>query len=222
MTLSDFKTAISSIVGLDATADATLMTNWVNEGYVNVVKRTHCNVLCADMDLTSGTWKYTWAGTILAVVDAWLDSGDLNYRMQRKSVPELVDFQVGSGSAAAPSRYYATAGSNLIMFYPTPSTGETFHILYVPRPTALSAAGDAPDDVPAEFHWVIEQYALSRAADFDDDSSSGMGSFYLQKYEQGIAQMKQANAVMGGSRLAPYIPGRRRRIVPSVPSQDIS
>jgi len=106
------------------------------------------------------------------------------------------------------------------MVWPTPSESGTITVYYVPRPATLSSGSDTPSEIPAEFHKLVEWYALAEAADYVDDESSGMGALYLQRYEKGIREALKAVSRKGG-KLAPNVPGRRTRISPSVPSQDV-
>ena len=192
----------------------------MNQGVTDVLLRTHCKVSSATLTLTSGTEDYTLDTNILRIIDMFVTSDLQDYAMERKTVAEILALRRSVASNTSPSRYYAVAGSNLLMVYPTPSSADVVTMYYVPRPATLSTGSDTPSEIPSEFHKLVEWYALSEAADYDDDGSSNVGANYLARYEKGIAEAKAAISRKGG-RPARAIPGRRPRIGPSVPSQDI-
>ena len=225
-TLAQFRTIVASKVGLDnsTSGDQTLIDMWVNEGYEDILLQTHCKVLGCTMTLTSGTNDYTLDTDILSILKIYNSASSINYYMERVTLGDIVDMRrAGNSGAVPPARYYAVAGSNLLTVYPTPGSGETLTVYYVPRPTALSASSDVPSDVPAEFHKAIEFYALREAADYDDDQSSYIGRYYDQQYVAWIQRIKKNVLQMGGSRLPRAVLNRTRRLssVPHDPSQDI-
>lgn len=134
----------------------------------------------------------------------------------------------GSPAAPAPTRYYALAGHDTIMFYPTPGTADELTLYYVPKPSEMSTGTDDPSldsfgGIPSEWHKAIELYALAEGADYSDDGSSGIGAAYSVRYEDFIRKMRGDLRRRGGTRLAPAIPNprRSRSLTPSNPSQDL-
>lgn len=220
MNLTTLRSNVTSVLGLDNTVsgDQTLLDNKINEGYTDVLLRTHCKVAKATMTLTVGSGDYTLDTGILTTIDVYLTSTGTDYCLERATPPEILAARRNS-SSNIPYRY-AVAGANLLMLYPTPSTADTLTIYYVPRPTALTAGTDTPSDVPAEQHKLIEWYALWRMADYDDDGSSQQGERYRGMYEGGLREFRRLIQRKGGSRLAPATLRTRRRItVPSDPSR---
>lgn len=169
----------------------------------------------------AGTSDYTLDTGILEILDCYTTSNSQNYPLQRVTLSEIIRMRQASPSSSSPIRYYAVQGGNLFAAYPTPTASGTVTVYYVPRPATLSSGSDTPSEIPTEFHKLVEWYALAEAADFDDDGSSGVGQGYLARYEKGIREARKALTLKGGTRLAPNIPGRRRRLVKSVPSQDL-
>lgn len=197
------------------------MDEWINQGATDVLLRTRCKVSSAPLTLTAGAEDYSLDTDILRLLELSVASGGQDYDLVRKTPEEILRLRRASSASTSPSRYYALAGANLLMIYPTPSSADTITLYYVPRPALLSEESDSPEEIPSEFHKLVEWYALAEAADFDDDGSSGIGSQYLARYEKGIAEAKKAISQKGGTRLAPNIPGRRQTMSPSVPSQDL-
>lgn len=195
-----------------------MIDSWVQEGVAEILARTHCQVSIATLALTSGTKDYTLPTQVMAIEELFNTSGGTDYQLQRAPLEEMIRLRRAVGST--PSRYYTLIGFDSLLLYPTPGTGETLTIYYVPRPATL-AAGDSPTDIPAEWHKAIEVYALWQGADYDDDQSSAQGERYHQQYEAYIREIKKAMRRMGGKRIAPAVPGRRRSLLlPSSPSQD--
>src|SRR5262245_6757217 len=136
-TLAQYRTAISSKIGLDNTTngDQGFIDGWVNEGVLDVMMRTGCRVRCASMTLTSGTWKYTLDSQILKVILVYTTSGGADYRLTEITDDELVAMQVLSSTPISPLQYYAVSGSDFLLLYPTPSSSaDTLNVFYVPRP----------------------------------------------------------------------------------------
>jgi hypothetical protein len=208
-TLADFRTEVTSVLGL-ASSEQDLVDDWLNEGVADIVLRTRSKVIPATMALTAGVNDYTLSSSILALIDIYVTSGTTGYPLTRVSPAELFDYRRRETDATTPTRLYATAGSDLLMVYPTPSAADTISLLYVPYPTTLSSSSDTPSEIPPEWHKLVVFYALSRAADYDDDASSQMGESYLQRYERGIVEMRRQINRGGSYRLAPA--RLRRRI----------
>jgi hypothetical protein len=91
----------------------------------------------------------------------------------------------------------------------------------------MSAAGDTPSFIPAEWHKAVEMYACWRMADFDDDGSSQVGEVYRAHYEGAdgrggmLRDIRQQNRLQGGRRNPTMRVGRRgRRVRPYTRSVD--
>jgi hypothetical protein len=98
-------------------------------------------------------------------------------------------------------RYYAYEG-NLLMIYPTPqSSDDEIHIVYVPRPTAMTATTDSPSTVPEEYHPVIEAYVKWKAGEHANDKSSGNGQGFKLQYEEGVIDARVSQARRAGMRI---------------------
>jgi hypothetical protein len=207
MTLSELKAAVSAYVTAD---DDTQLSRWVNQAIVDVMLRTKAKVMSATMTTTANVSDYTLSTDILRIT--YLKGSDGRI-LERVSEEEIHDRRHGTSTGTA--MRYALGGANLLMLYPTPTTAEQLHVYYVPRPVTLSAAGDIPSEIPAEYHDVIVWGALARAADFDDDMGTGQGAGYMAQYEQGILRIKQYLSKKGGTKLPRASVGTRRNIPPA-------
>lgn len=214
-TLSTFRTEIASVLGLDTSnaAELALIDSFVNEACTDILYRTSCKAVSGTISVSAGTTDYTLDTAVLSIFDMTMTSDSQDYRMERVPMAEILRLRVAQAAQTSPARLYATAGSNLLLIYPTPSVSGTITYYYVPRPATLSATADTPSEIPSEWHWLVVQRSLWRGADYDDDSSSQMGQNYLQMYERGIAEMRRSVSRKGGHRMAAVLPGRRKRLL---------
>ena len=228
--LSQLRLAVQSKLGLETTAsgtEETLVDAWLNQGVIDVLLQTHCNVNSATMTLTSGTSDYTLDTGILALLDVTYQaaSSSTTNAVERTTPADILRMRQ-QGVSSSPVRYYALNGHDLLMVYPTPSSSsDTLTTYYVPRPTAMSATGNDPSaetygGIPAEYHKAIEYYALWQGGDYDDDSSSNIGAEYRRTYLELIREFKRYVRRKGGRSLGRARVGRRP-LVPHDNSQDV-
>lgn len=224
-TLAVFRENVSAIIGLanNSAEDQPLIDRWVNEGYEAVLRETRGRVRSATF--TPGANADVVMDTaVMFIVDAFIITSNLStpYRMEKVALEDLLAMRLNGGDVAAnPPRYYAFQASDLMCFYPEPSDTDVCVVYYVPRATALSLSTAEPSDVPAEWQHLIEFYALFRAADYDDDTSSDQGQRYYKMFADGIKEMRRDLNFKGRHRLnRSRIPGAGMRTRPHVNSRD--
>ncbi len=227
-TLLTLRRAVQNKLGLDATASSTeetLLDEWLNSGVVDVLLQTRCNVNCSDLTTTADEWKYTTPTSILSVLDVTYQSASASTTtaLERTTPAEILRMRQ-QGATGSPPRYYALAGNDLLMLFPTPSSVDTITLLYVPRPTAMSATGNDPSaetygGIPSEYHKAIEYYALWQAAEYTDHQPSQFGRAFHADYLGLLRQFKVARWKKGGRSLGRARVGRRP-LVPHDNSQD--
>lgn len=229
MNLGDFRTVVSSKIGLDNAAgssDQLLMDRWINEGVVEVLLRTHIRLATNTFNLVNGTVEYdldTVASGTLAIHEAIRTVAAADKRLIRVALDEIMQLRTGAVSAGT-GYFFTLEGANLFITYPTPGASETVTIYRVPRPTTMTTGANDPSTtsfggVPVEAHKAIEYYALAEAGDFDDDTTSGQGARYRALFFQEIEWLKQVVLVRGGRRPAVSAlgGGRAARIPAEVP-----
>lgn len=221
-TLETLRRAVGTKTRMDygnATTDRDLIDSWINEGVVEVLRRTHCFVRCIDLTMTADQWKYDLPSSIIAVKAVWRD-GETD-PMMRVSPEELIEYRRANGAATdATTLRWALAGANLFMLWPTPSSAIEINMLYVPMATAMTATSHDPSNatyggIPTEYHKGIELWALINASDHEHEGRTQSGMRYLQEFEQYIARINSAVNRKGGRMPAVRI-GRR----PTVPSSN--
>lgn len=225
-TLTTLRTQVYARLGLDSTAagnDEARTTEYLNQGVREVLLRTHCYVKCADLTLTTDTWKYDLPTSMLQLREVYSDSSTGSVQLERVSTENLLSLRRAADTTSDPSvMRYAVEGSNLFMVWPTPSSAAVLDVFYVPKPTEMSSGSHDPSNatyggVPSEFHHAILLYALAQMADQEDDGSSKMGDKYMMEFEQEIRRVK-AHVNRKGGRLAPARVKRRFGYVRRDPS----
>lgn len=222
-TLAQFRTRVTSKIGLDNTgagAEQSLVDSWVNEGIIDVLLATGCNVDSASV-VPGASADYALAASVLGIIDMYATSGGTNSRLEQLSVPDMIEMRLGDATGTSgPTTYYALAGADLVLFYPTPGAADSFTMYFVPKPTALSGSADDPSSASlgglrTEFHKAVEFYALAEAADYDDDSSSAQGSRYRERYQEELRKIRRTLNLLGRYKQPPArLPTQRRRRVP--------
>lgn len=230
-TLATLRSSVQNKLGLDTTASSTeetLVDRWINEGVVDVLVRTRVHVNCLDVDLIANTWKYNLDTDILAILDITVtDSGTGDTLMPQRTTAEDILWKRSRGGddATSPMLYYALAGNDLLLVYPTPAAGDSLDVFYVPRPTALSISSQDPSTdtlggIPTEYHKAIELYACWQAAEYTDHQPSRYGLKFQQDYEAWLVRIRKQARNKGGRYLGAARLGRRVR-VPRSPSADV-
>lgn len=187
MNLSNLRSAVAFKSRM-STADATELARidaWLNEAYEDIVLRTHCKVSHGTVQTTANEWRYDLPTAALDILELWVEDADgRRLEFERTDAEHLLRLRtaltVDDGGAL---RYFAVEGSNFLLVWPTPSSVVTINLLYVPRPTSMSATADTPSYVPAEHHKALEYYALWQAAQGNHEAISQMGEYYRSLYE---------------------------------------
>lgn len=232
MNLDDYRTRVARVVGMSASDsdDLALIDSWVNEGVVQFLKDTKVNQLTAVLAVTAGSADYTLDDDILAMTDLWYEpaDGSTNILLEPVDSGEVIRMRMAQGAVEASPRYYALQGAHLIMLFPNPvSSSDELHLVYTPRPAAMSATADAPSDsakgnVPDEYHHVIEAYAKWKAAEAEEHKPSQFGLAFQAEYEKGVAKTRSDMNKKGGVFKARKVGGKRRgRRYPVTPGTDL-
>jgi hypothetical protein len=228
--LQTFRSRVAFAVGA-TTADSTELTlidGWINEGVVQFLKDTKVWQKTAVLGVTAGSGDYTLDTDILALTDLWFEPADgvQDVILEPVDSREILRMRRQESAADVGPRYYALQGAHLLMFHPSPqSSSDLLHLIYTPRPSALSATGDAPSteskgNIPEEFHPTIEAYAKWKAGQAFEHRPSEYGLNWQAEYERGVAMVRSNLNRKAGVFKAPKRAGRRR-LYPVTPGTDI-
>lgn len=199
MNLSTFRTRVSRAVGMSTSdaGDLSLIDGWVNEGVLQFLKDTKANQITAVLSVTASSGDYTLDTDILSFTDLWYaPSGNQEVLLEQVDSREILRMRRTQQAADTSPRFYAQQGAHLLMLYPAPgSSSDLLHLIYTPRPAAMSVTSDAPSDatkgnVPAEYHDVIEAYAKWKAGEAEEHKPSNFGLSWQAEYAKGVAQAR--------------------------------
>jgi hypothetical protein len=229
MNLATFRSRAARVSGMSTTdsGDLALIDGWANDAVVQFLRQTKLNVALASMAVTADQGNYTLDSDILAMQALWYAPADSQSAIMTPLAPEtLIQRRLFETGENTPPRYYALAGANTLMLWPSPTAStETLHILYVPRPAALSVTSDAPSatangNIPEEYHTILESYVKWKACEAEEHRPSESGASFRQEWEQGIAQVRGEVKKKAGVQIPSVIVGRPR-YVPQSPGVDI-
>lgn len=227
MTLDDFRTALSDELGLSNTlsTEQPKMDKEINKARDRVLIDTGCYVnaesitistLTAVASLNGAVTDYQLPVEVLEIVDMYLQTSGWNPRLDRVSIPDLVEYRRMSLPANSPTQVYALAGANLLMFWPLPSTTDVIEMYYIPVPTDLSSGTDDPSTlslggIPKQLHEAIFYAAAKKLASYDDDQTSAQGQRYSDWYDKEITRYHKLLRRRGGIRNQRAVPGGSNR-----------
>lgn len=199
-TLGVLHSHVARELGLDTDSslsgnDATVVTEWLNRAVRDILVKTHVRVREFSMDLTAGTDEYSLDTDILQMLSLRSNDGSDDREMEPLTLDDLNRRRILGDTSSSPARFYTLLGSDMLILYPVPGTGESVQGEYVPKPTEMSAAAHDPANttyggIPIEFHDAVELYALWHGGRADDHQESARGNQYRAEYYQRVAEMK--------------------------------
>lgn len=159
--------------------DDALVKKWVKQGHLEIDTRLRWTRGTDTFDTVNGTVSYTPTTTNRNIVAVVYDSTE---------VLEEIDFQhylrkYSDSQATSDPDHYAMWGGTMYL-YPTPDDAKTVTLYVIELPTELSADGDIPT-IPPELHWLIVDFALSKAYFHLQDINSATN--YYAKFERDLA-----------------------------------
>lgn len=221
--LGDAINRTSRATGLSQAAshpERSLMVGWYNEAVDQFLVETKMITATASMAVTAGSADYTLDTSLIAIKDLWYDpaDGSTDFLMIPEDESEIIRRRILQASVAASPERYALSGANLLMLWPTPvTTGDKIHVLYVGHAaSAMSADAHSPDTaayggIPVEWHPVLLDYLMWKAAIQAKDEASGNGQVYMQAWMSGLARAKSRTTRKAGVRVPRAVPGGRDR-----------
>jgi hypothetical protein len=187
--------------GFDATSYTSRVKTWLNEAQAIIARRLQIRELEVQSTVA------TVAGTATVALPSGFIrmNGIVDTDYPRKLIfnedPDvLLAFNEGGDFTDRPDSYSLTEDG--ILLSPTPDAVYTLTLDYWSRPTDLSADGDV-SALPADYHFVMLSYALSRAYRSEDDAA--MSQFFMQEFQRDLALM--ASDVQYQARVTRQVPG---------------
>lgn len=174
---------------------ATLVREWMDEGQIDIVRRTGCVTTTGTINVTASTREYSMPSDILKVKHVYYYDGTNYLRLHQTTLDELETyFDFPNESAGTPTHYYIKmAGTPTIGLYPKPDTtvANAISVYYVQRPSTLTTAATNPA-IPEPYHRLIALYAMWRLLqkDVKDETADRYQALYEQQMQQMSHDMK--------------------------------
>ena len=143
----------------------------VNDALTDIVVTSQLKVTVSNESLTSGQSVYDISADF-AITDfgalqylEYLALGaTYSYILEPIAGDELLALNATNPIGA--TRQYAFLGLDTLRLWPVPqTTGDILKVYYAQTPTELTTAGQVPDDIPSQWHWLITIGAAARLAD---------------------------------------------------------
>lgn len=228
-TLAQFRTRIATQAGLDNTVGGQqgLIDNWIDDARQELTLETRPRVRRATMSLTAGLTDYQLATGALAIKTiTYNPATGSGHTLDRLTPSEIEDMRTREVEASDGSvRYYAHAGTDMLIVYPEPATGDSLTVLYVPSVVILDTAlptTSTPGELFEGYQKAIELYALREAHLWRDGSQDmAKAQLYNNLFEAQKVKIRKWQSRMGGQKTRATI-GAGRRYVPSDPSSTLN
>jgi len=175
----------------------------VNDALTDIVVGAQLKVTSASASLTAGTTVYD-ISTDFGITDfgslqylEYLATGyTTSYILEPISTDEVL--ALNATNATGFTRQYSFLGLDTIRIWPGPqTTGDRLKVYYAQTPTALSADGDIPTDIPSHWHWLIVIGAAARLADAVGEDQALSASLEA-KFQGGMINFQKFMTRRGG------------------------
>lgn len=194
------------------------LTGWINEGYLDACRRTHCyqdflptiTFTATTADYVLGTAPFAAVTDLTEVIQLFYTSPNYGPNPQplRRVGPVELMRERQMSPVGVPPRVFTLLGDNntpKISLWPNPSVGDTMSGIYAKRPALVAAAGDTFPGLPPEFVFrLLEPYGLWKSARLDARLLDAPN--YKQEYEQQLSMLGRDAQKLAGSPTAGFRP----------------
>lgn len=214
LTVLQCQTRVARVVGLSLSVadDMSLMLGWYNDAVVQFLRETKLNVRPASLAVTAGQEDYTLDSDILSMQAIWYGPNTGTEAMMQAITPEdMYTRRFVNQDGGGPPNFYALVGAHTLMISPSPGTSDVINMLYVPRPSAMSASSHSPSatafgNIPPEYHVILEAYVKWKAGEAEEHRPSDNGLQFQAEWERAITRVKaelrrKAGPVIGSVRM---------------------
>ena len=171
MKLEEMRRNVRYAVGMYEPEELPIVDQKINEGILDVLRRTGCSVICFDADTPEA--DRLQLGPIMRALHVVRNG----VRLERVAFPSLSRYPQG----------YSQVG-DILIFGTAFAADEKLQIYGIPRPPPLSSPDDRLEDenfggIQVEFQDAVELYAMAELADLASDQSTNRGANYRIQYE---------------------------------------
>lgn len=173
MTYAELRTYVRDRLSISSsdTAKTTQINTAIQQARYRLCAEFRLKKTTTTLDFTADTETVTLPSDVTEILA--ITTSD--YILQPITEQEFAELTAGSGG---PQVYVVDGSSTTIRIRPTPDTTAVAAatIYYVQRPTALSADGDSPSEMPTEYHDLIAEEAIARIAMSEEDAELSRGA----------------------------------------------
>lgn len=170
----------------DQDAAYTLLLEWLNELYIDVVGRTRCYVKNGTLTTVADTQEYTITTTFTDFYALrrvyYVYSSEYQYKLDRINAAEA------STDSGLPNQYYQEGTT--IGFYPVPNDALTMKVYYVAIPTTALELTSTPSLIPSQFRYILADGLTYLMFENDKGSVDDRAGYWKSKYESKLAKME--------------------------------
>jgi hypothetical protein len=169
-----------------------LARHWMDEGQIDIVRKTGCVTTDATVNVTASTREYDLPTDVLKIKHIKYYDGTTYTKLEgttEDALEEGTDYP--NETATDPPRYYyiKQAGTPTIGLSPKPktTTSNAIQVHYVQRPATLTTTTNDPA-IPEPYQRLIVTYALYRC--LEKDVKNETADRYHNQYLHDVADMK--------------------------------
>lgn len=181
-------TQVQNLFGDTSEAQVTraFITSMLNNGQLDVARKTKCLMRRSETHVESGTDAYELPDDFIQIESATIDGRRLT-PIPKATLDEYDPTRQADGYTGSPTNFF-TVGRTFFL-YPTPSESgnANLDIWYVKRPVDLVDNEDE-SDLPISFHEDVVLYALVRCKQLDEEF--GQAQVIQQDYEERLIESK--------------------------------
>lgn len=188
----------------------------VNAVYIGVVERSRLNTRTATVELVPDQADYVLSTDL--GLDGVVAIRSLTYTLNGDTgaVPlfpvthdTIYGYRAAQSVSSGTASAYAFWGEDTLALWPTPTTIDTLTLTYDFRPDLMTLDDDEPDALPAEYHYVVEDGAISRSARYKP-ALAQLAAAAEARYQAGLADLVRYRNRRGGAMPVKVTVGRRR------------
>lgn len=175
MTYAELRTYVLNRLTISTaeTARITQVNTAINQARYRLSAQFRLKKATTTLDFVADTETVTLPSDVVEILGIYT-SDWLLQPITEQEFAELTSVNTTIG----PQVYIVDGSSTTLRLRPIPSESETgaLSVSYVQRPAALSADSDTPSEMPAEFHDLIAEEAISKIAMSEEDFDLARGA----------------------------------------------
>lgn len=163
------------------------LVDWLDEGQIDIVRRTECFTDTKSLSSVSGTREYALGADVMKILNVTYNNAEI----QPTSLEQAGYYNdYPAETNGTPSHYYIKMTTNpLIGFTPTPGTTSlVISVHYVKRPDSLVTTTNNPV-IPEQFQRLIVKFAMYNV--LIKDVKVETLSLWQREYVDGVSRMAE-------------------------------